>query len=129
MMVERGLHVDHTTIYRWVQHSAPELERRYRPHVKSTTASWRVDETYIKVKKQWMYLYRAVDSEGSTLDFFLSATRDATAAKEFLLKTLTASHTSSPRVIGRWTKTPPTQKRSTNSKQRESFPKAVHSGK
>jgi len=55
--------------------------------------------SYIKVKKQWMYLYRAVDSQGHTLDFFLSPTRDAQAAKHFLLKTLAASHTSSPRVI------------------------------
>ncbi len=55
--------------------------------------------SYIKVKKQWMYLYRAVDSQGHTLDFFLSPTRDAQAAKHFLLKTLAASHTSEPRVI------------------------------
>ena len=99
MMRERGLQVDHTTIYRWVQQYAPELERRCRPHLKPTTDSWRVDETYIKVKKEWVYLYRAVDSQGQTLDFFLSPTRDAQAAKAFLLKTLTGSHTSSPRVI------------------------------
>ena len=99
MMLERGLHVDHTTIYRWVQRYAPELEKRCRPHLNTTTDSWRVDETYIKVKKQWVYLYRAVDSEGNTLDFFFSSTRDAQAAKEFLLKTLTASHTTEPRVI------------------------------
>ncbi len=91
-------------------------------------AGW-VDETSIKVKKVWLYLYRAVDSSGNTLDFLLSPTRDAEAAKRFLLKTLSASHTSEPRVIGRWTKTPPTQKRSTNSKQRESFPKAGSFGK
>ena len=90
MMLERRLRVDHTTIYRWVQSYAPELERRCRPHVKPTTNSWRVDETSIKVKKEWVYLYRAVDSQGHTLDFFLSPTRDAKAAKEFLLKTLTA---------------------------------------
>ncbi|GHO60687.1 IS6 family transposase [Ktedonobacter robiniae] len=99
MMLERGLHVDHTTIYRWVQHYAPELERRCRPYLKSTSDSWRVDETYVKVKKEWVYLYRAVDSHGKTLDFFLSSTRDAQAAKQFLLKTLTASHCSEPRVI------------------------------
>ncbi|BCL80954.1 IS6 family transposase [Ktedonobacteria bacterium brp13] len=99
MMVERGLHVDHTTIYRWVQHYAPELERRCRPQLKMTSDSWRVDETYIKVKKQWMYLYRAVDSQGNTLDFFFSPTRDAQAAKCFFLKTLAASHTNEPRVI------------------------------
>src|SRR5258708_19492248 len=88
MMVERGLHVDHTTIYRWVQYYAPELETRCRPHLKSTTDSWRVDETYIKVKKVWMYLYRAVDSQGSTLEFLLSPTRDAQAAKHFFSKAL-----------------------------------------
>jgi transposase, IS6 family len=99
MMRERGLQVDHTTIFRWVQCYAPELDKRCRPHLKPTTDSWRVDETYIKVKKQWVYLYRAVDSQGHTLDFFLSPMRDAKAAKAFLLKTLTASHTSSPRVI------------------------------
>jgi transposase, IS6 family len=99
MMRERGLQVDHSTISRWVQHYAPELERRCRPHVKGTTDSWRVDETYIKVKKQWMYLYRAVDSQGNTLEFFFSPTRDAKAAKQFLLKTLAASHTAEPRVI------------------------------
>ncbi len=99
MMVERGLHVDHTTIYRWVQHYAPELEQRCRPHLKTATDSWRVDETYIKVKKEWVYLYRAVDSQGNTLDFFFSSTRDAKAAKSFLLKTRTASHTAEPRVI------------------------------
>jgi transposase, IS6 family len=93
------LQVDHTTIYRWVQRYAPELDKRCRPHLKATADSWKVDETYIKVKKEWVYLYRAVDSRGNTLDFFFSPTRDATAAKEFLLKTLAACHTSSPRVI------------------------------
>src|SRR6476659_1451491 len=73
MMRERGWYVDHTTIYRWVQRYAPELERRCRPHLKLTTDSWRVDETYIKIKKVWFYLYRAVDSEGKTLDFVLSS--------------------------------------------------------
>jgi hypothetical protein len=83
MMRERGLHVDYTTISRRVQHSAPELEKRCRPHLKATNDSWRVDETYIKVKKVWMYLSRAVDSQGNTLEFFLSPTRDAEAAKRF----------------------------------------------
>ncbi|GHO63529.1 IS6 family transposase [Ktedonobacter sp. SOSP1-52] len=99
MMLERGLQVDHTTIYRWVQRYAPELDRRCRPHVKPTTDSWRVDETSIKVKKQWVYLYRAVDSQGNTLHFWLSSTRDGEAAKRFFVKMLVASHTSSPRVI------------------------------
>ena len=99
MMHERGLQVDHTTIYRWVQHFAPELDRRCRPHLKATTDSWRVDETYIKVKGTWLYLYRAVDSQGNTLEFLLSETRDAQAAKRFFSKALTAPHTVTPRVI------------------------------
>ena len=80
MMLERGLHVDHTTIYRWVQHYAPELEKRCRPHLNATNDSWRVDETYVRVKKVWMYLYRAVYSRGNKLEFLLSPTRDAQAA-------------------------------------------------
>jgi len=99
MMRERGLHVDHTTIYRWVQHYAPEREKRCKPHLKATNDSWRVDETYVKVKKVWMYLYRAVDSQGNTLEFLLSPTRDAEAAKRFFAKTLTAPHITTPRVI------------------------------
>src|SRR2546425_6142579 len=99
MMRERGLHVDHTTIYRWVQRYAPELEKRCRPHLKAFTDSWKVDETYIKVRKTWMYLYRAVDSQGNTLEFLLSATRDAQAAKHFFSKALAVPHISTPRVI------------------------------
>jgi len=89
----------HHDLSAFVQCYAPELEKRCRPHLNATNDSWRVDETYIKVKKQWVYLYRSVDSEGNTLDFFLSPTRDAHAAKQFLLKALAASHTSEPRVI------------------------------
>jgi transposase-like protein len=96
MMAERGLAVDHTTIFRWVQRYAPELEKRCRPHLKTTNDSWRVDETYIKVKKIWVYLYRAVDSEGNTLEFLLSPTRDAEAAKRFLLKALHVTAGSAP---------------------------------
>lgn len=99
IMQERGLCIDHTTIYRWVQRYAPELEKRCRPHLKATNDSWRVDETYVKIKGTWMYLYRAVDSQGSTLEFLLSATRDAQAAKRFFSKALVASHTVRPRVI------------------------------
>jgi transposase-like protein len=64
-----------------------------------TADSWKVDETYSKIKKQWMYLYRAVDSQGNTLEFFLSPTRDGEAAKCFFLKTLAAAHTLTPQVI------------------------------
>ena len=99
IMAERGLNLDHTTIYRWVQKYAPELEKRCKPHLKRTNDSWRVDETYIKVKGEWMYLYRAVDSAGHTLEFLLSETRDAQAAQQFFTKVLEASHTITPRVI------------------------------
>lgn len=83
IMLERGLSIDHTTIYRWVQTYSPELDKRSRKYLKPTNDSWRVDETYIKVKGQWKYLYRAVDSNGNTIDFMLSAKRDATAAARF----------------------------------------------
>jgi transposase, IS6 family len=99
MMQERGLSVDHTTIYRWVQAYAPELEKRIRPHLRPTNDSYRVDETYVKVKGKWKYLYRAVDSTGQTIDFMLSAKRDARAAKRFFRKMLKAASHSSPRVI------------------------------
>jgi transposase-like protein len=99
LMQERGLHVDHTTIYRWVLHYTPELEKRCRLHLKATTDSWRVDETYVKVQGAWMYLYRAVDPCGNTLEFRLRATRDAQAAKRFFAKALRACHTVTPRVI------------------------------
>jgi len=98
MMAERGLSVDHTTIYRWVQRYAPELDKRCRPHLKACNDSWRVDETYLKIKKGWMYLYRAVDSEGNTLEFLLSATRDAEAAKRFFLKALHSTAGSAPQA-------------------------------
>ncbi|EDX83392.1 hypothetical protein S7335_572 [Synechococcus sp. PCC 7335] len=90
---------DHTTIYRWVQAYSPELDKRCRRYLKPTNDSWRVDETYVKVKGVWKYLYRAVDSAGNTLDFMLSAKRDAKAAKRFLRKVLNASHTIEPRAI------------------------------
>jgi transposase, IS6 family len=78
-------------MYRWVQRYAPELEKRCRPHLKACNDSWKVDETYIKVKKTWTYLYRAVDSAGNTLEFLLSPTRDAEAATRFFCKALHAS--------------------------------------
>src|SRR5689334_9597703 len=99
MMAERGLHVDHTTIYRWVQRYAPELEKRVRPELKQTNDSWRVDETYIKVRGEWAYLYRVVDSAGNTLDFVLSPYRDARSAEYFFRKLLGDTHTTAPRVI------------------------------
>jgi IS6 family transposase len=99
LMRERGVAVDHTTVFRWVQRYAPELDKRCRPCLRATNDSYRVDETYIKIKKQWHYLYRAVDSQGQTLDFLLSTARDAEAAERFFRKVLDATHTTSPRVI------------------------------
>ncbi|MCR8861132.1 IS6 family transposase [Bacillus pseudomycoides] len=99
MMEERGLSIAHTTIMRWVHQYGPELDERVRRHLKTTNDSWRVDETYVKVKGQWMYLYRAVDSEGNTIDFYLSESRDKQAAKRFFKKTLATSHICKPRVI------------------------------
>ena len=99
MMAERGVVVDHSTIHRWVLKFAPELDKRVRPHLGLTNDSWRVDETYIKVKGEWKYLYRAVDSMGNTLDFMLSAKRDGKAAARFFRKVLKAEHTQKPRVI------------------------------
>ena len=72
MLADRGVTVDHTTLFRWVQAYAATLERRVRRHLRPCTGSWRVDETYIKVKGVWTYLYRAVDSLGQTIDFPLS---------------------------------------------------------
>ncbi len=91
--------MDHTTVYRWVQAYAPELDKRCRPYLRPTLDSWRVDETYIEVKGEWKYLYRAVDSQGNTLDFMLSAKRDARAAERFFRKALNTSHNLEPRVI------------------------------
>ncbi len=99
MMCDRGVEVDHSTLSRWVQKYAPELDKRCRPHLKPTNDSWRVDETYIKVKGEDRYLYRAVDSQGNTLDFLLTAKRDAQAAKRFFRKAMKAVHTQEPRVI------------------------------
>jgi IS6 family transposase len=99
IMVERGLSVDHTTIFRWTQHYSPILERKCRAKLKPTNSSWRVDETYIKVKGQWMYLYRAVDSDGNTVEFMLSESRDAVSAKRFFRKALRSRHTAPPCVI------------------------------
>ena len=81
LLAERGLHADHVTVWRWVQRYAPELQRCLRRHLKPTNDSWRMDETYVRVKGKWRYLYRAVDSTGATLDFLLSAKQDAAAAK------------------------------------------------
>src|SRR4029450_10937591 len=99
LLTERGLPADHTTIWRWVQCYAPELNKRCRRELKPTNRSWRVDETYVRVKGRWTYLYRAVDSTGATIDFLLAARRDAAAAKRFFQNALRAPGHPRPRVI------------------------------
>jgi len=87
MMAERGVPVDHSNIYRWVQKFSPQLEAVFRRGRKRPVGqSWRMDETYIKIKGQWKYLYRAVDKEGQTIDFLLTARRDKKAALRFFKK-------------------------------------------
>ena len=97
MMDERGIVLAHTTILRWVQRYVPEFEKRWSRYARSVGGSWRCDETYIKVKGRWTYLYRAVDKEGRTVDFLLSERRDVAAAKRFFRKAMKSHPT--PRVI------------------------------
>jgi IS6 family transposase len=100
MMRERRLTVDHVTVFRWVQRYAPEINRRMRPYLKMSGASYRLDETYVKVGTEWKYLYRAVDSAGQTIEFMLSAKRDVSAAKRFVKKLMRADHRRLPFTIG-----------------------------
>lgn len=99
MLLDRGVTVDHTTIFRWIQSYAARLEKHIRPYLRLSNGSWRVDETYVRVKGRWAYLYRAVDSRGRTIDFLLSAKRDAAAAKRFFRRALVQPHTVNPRTI------------------------------
>src|SRR5271170_5030846 len=88
MMQERGVEVDASTIFRWVQRYAPELEKRIRWYQGYRSSSWRVDETYVKVGGQWKYLFRAVDKHGRLIDFMLLDRRNTCAAHRFLGKAL-----------------------------------------
>ena len=96
MMAERGITLTHTTILRWVQRYVPEFEKRWSRYARPVGDSWRVDETYLKIRGQWVYLYR-VDKQGRTVDFLLSKRRDVAAAKRFFSKA-TKQH-GAPRVI------------------------------
>jgi IS6 family transposase len=98
IMAERGLSVDHVTIWRWVQRYAPILNQRLRRELRPSR-SWRVDETYVRVAEEWAYLYRAIDSAGETIDFLLSPKRDLVAAKLFPRLALSAHPELRPRVI------------------------------
>src|ERR1700746_1377576 len=97
MMAERGITLTHTTILRWVQRYVPYFEKRWSRYARPVGDSWRVDETYLKIKGQWVYLYRAVDKVGHTVDFLLSKRRDIAAAKRFFFRA-TRQH-GVPRVI------------------------------
>ncbi len=92
MMRERGLDVDHSTVFRWVKRYAPQINKRIRQHLKLAGTSYRVDETYIKVGKSCKYLYRAVDKQGNTIEFMLSAKRDVLVALRFFRKMMSADH-------------------------------------
>jgi hypothetical protein len=97
MLLDRGVEVDHTTIFRWIQAYAAEREKPIRPHLRMSNGSWRMDETYIRVKGRWTYLYRAADSRGRTIDFLLAARRDTAAAKRFFRKARAQPHVANPR--------------------------------
>ena len=88
LMAERGVDVSHTTILRWVQHYVPEFEKRWHRYARPVGTSWRVDETYIRVRGRWTYLYRAVDKQGYTVDFLLNEQRDIAAAQRFFAQAI-----------------------------------------
>jgi transposase-like protein len=101
LMAERGLAVDHTSIWRWVQAYAPEVYRRLRGEIKRKSPTWHMDETFVRIAGKWMYLFRAVDSYGQTVDFYLSETRDREAAKLFLERALANPDNPVPHVFAR----------------------------
>ena len=99
ILSERGLFVDASCVWRWVQVYGPEIDKRCRPHLKFTNKSYRIDETYIEVKRKNRYLYRAVDSTGQTIDCLLTAKRDAESAKRFFRKVFSVEGNPMARVL------------------------------
>ncbi len=93
LMEERGVNVDHSTVNRWVIKYSPQLEEEFHRRKRPVWVSWRLDETYIRVKGKWVYLYRAVDKLGQTIDFLLTEKRDQKAAKRFLNKAISRNGT------------------------------------
>ena len=119
MMAERGVFVDHSTVSRWAIRILPVLEKIFRKYKRPVGGSWRMDETYVKVNGKWKYLYRAVDKEGKTIDFLLTAKRDKAAAKRFFDKAMAANGTPEK---SRWTRAVPTKPRSTGSTPTWKYP-------
>jgi transposase-like protein len=101
LMAERGLAVDHTTIWRWAQRYGPEVLRRLGGEVKRKSSTWHMDETFVRIGGKQMYLFRAVDSQGQTVDFYLSETRDREAAKLFLRRAMANPDNPPPHVFAR----------------------------
>jgi transposase-like protein len=98
MMAERGISVDHATIHRWVTRYSPELLERFNQRKRPVSRNWHIDETYIKVRGRWMYLYRAIDSNGDTVEFWFSERRNLAAAKRFL-RTALKRHGRPERIV------------------------------
>ena len=101
LIAERGLIVDHTSIWRRVQAYAAEVYRRLHGEIKRKSSTWHMDETFVRIAGKWMYWFRAVDSRGQTVDFYLSETRDREAAKSFLKKALANPDNRAPHVFAR----------------------------
>jgi transposase, IS6 family len=100
-MAERGLRVDHTSIWRWTQTYGPEVYQRLRGSMKRKCATWHMDETFVRITGRWMYLFRAINSGGQTVDFYLSERRDREAAKIFLKRALADPDNAVPSVFAR----------------------------